>query len=317
MADRRFMLNDLLEAKGLPCASDATLAVLRDIIDEGVLGASNHVALALPLIARIAAEVRETAPDEALETARFIAAVRGAAAPIVANAIAWQTQGLETLSRKAMTAHLSERAERWNVEAKRRRMTLVEKARFHLSQCRTVLVFDYSSTVVDVVRALDEHGILQRIDIPESRSIEGGRRYLEALSASRADLAFLPDAALDWAVGRVDAVLLGAESVTRDGGLINTIGSMIAARAAAAYDMPVYGVADLFKVGSLTAEEIAEPPERSYDFLLPEGIYAMTAAPELEIVPPRLITSILTEAGAVTPADLSANVDGTLSGDQP
>ncbi len=160
--------------------------------------------------------------------------------------------------------------------------------------------------MADLVRALAGTGRLETIVIPESRAIDGGRRFMAALSDLGVAILFLPDAALEYAVSRADAVLLGAESVTLDGGISNTVGSTLAARAAAARGVPVYGAADLFKVGGRRADELPDPAPRRYDFLLKEGEKCSTEAPELEIVPPDLVTAILTEAGPVAPRDLAA-----------
>lgn len=52
MPERRFEFDALMREKELPAPDAQTMAELRDVVDEGVLGASNHVALALPLVAR-------------------------------------------------------------------------------------------------------------------------------------------------------------------------------------------------------------------------------------------------------------------------
>jgi translation initiation factor 2B subunit (eIF-2B alpha/beta/delta family) len=305
MPERRFEFSDLCKERGLPPPDKATMRLLHDIVDEGVLGASNHVSLALPLIARVAQESRPTARDEALALAAFIAKTRGAGAPIVANALRWQTDGAETLDVDAAAERLSTRAAEWDKSAKQRRADLIKKGVAALSGTRSPLIFDYSSTVADLVRALMTQGSLEKIVIPESRAIDGGRRYMAALSDLQVPILFLPDAALDYAVTQSDAVLLGAESVTLDGGISNTVGSTPAARAARAHQVPVHGAADLFKVGDRRMDELPPPALRRFNFLLRDGETASTEAPELEIVPPDLITSLLTEAGPVAPKDVA------------
>lgn len=306
MSEKRFELVARMHAQGLPVPDATTMQRLHDIVDEGVLGASNHVALALPLIARVADANRPTALEEALELARFIAETRGAGAPIVANALAWQIEGVASLSAVDAVAMLQAREKTWGKAAAERRKTLIGKGAQALCQCRTPLIYDYSSTVADLVRALSTLGMLETIIIPESRAIDGGRRYMTALSDLNVPVVFLPDAALEYAASRSDAVLLGAESVTLDGGISNTVGSTLVARAAQARGIPVYGVADLFKVGDRRADELPAPALRRYDFLLQEGEGCSTEAPELEIVPPALVTAILTEVGPVAPRDLAA-----------
>lgn len=308
MPDRRLEYAEILRRKGLPEPDAETMQGLHDIVDEGVLGASNHVALSLTLVARAARKARSTARDEALELAAFIAATRGVAAPIVANALAWLTDGVDGLSPSDAARRLDERAAAWDTAAAERRHALITRGAQALAEYRRPLIFDFSSTVADLVRALAAEDGLDRIIIPESRAIDGGRRYMRALADLGVELLFLPDAVLDHAVSQSDVVLLGAESVTLDGGISNTVGSALAARSARMRGVAVYGAADLFKVGQRTAAELPPPALRRYDFLLGAGEHASTEAPELEIVMPELITAILTELGPVAPRDLSAAV---------
>lgn len=281
------------------------MAGLLDIVDEGVLGASNHVALALPLVVHTATQARASARDEALALVDFIARTRGAGAPIVANALRWLTAGVEALGPEDAARDLQKRAGEWDALSRARRSQLIEKAVAALDAVQSPLIFDYSSTVADVVRALYAKRQLTRIIIPESRAIDGGRRYLEALDDLEVAIQFLPDAALDYAVSKSDAVLLGAESISRDGGVLNTVGSVLSARSANVRCIPVYGVADLFKVGPVSAAEMRAQALREFDFILPDGVTAKTDAPELEIVTPNLIEAILTEEGAMRPEDIA------------
>lgn len=308
MSERRFEFPEILVKKGLPAPGAETMQGLLDIVDEGVLGATNHVALALPLVAWVASADRTTARDEALELARFIARTRGANAPIVANALDWQTEGVDQLPAVEAATVLSARAEAWGAAAAERRRALIAKATEILADVRRPLIYDYSSTVADVVRALARATGLDLIVIPESRAIDGGRRYMSALADLGVSVSFVPDAAIEYAMSRSDVVLLGAESVTSDGGIINTVGSTMTARAAHAHGIAVYGAADLFKVGARAAADLPAPSPRRYDFLLRPGEQASTEAPELEIVPPDLVSAILTEAGPVEPGNLASAV---------
>lgn len=310
MPERRFELLETHRQRGFAPPSETIMQGLLDIVDEGVLGATNHVALALPLVAMVAGESRNTALAEALELARFIARTRGAAAPIVANALAWQTRGIENgMAPAAASKLLADRARDWDEKARERRASLITKGREVIGGCRAPLIFDYSSTVADLIRALVIGPGLDCIVVPESRAIDGGRRYMTALASLGVPIRFLPDAALDYAISQSDVVLLGAESVTLDGGVVNTIGSTGAARAAQARGVPVYGAADLFKVGPTRAVDLPPYPLRTYLFLLKENEVADTSAPELEVVPPELVTAVLTEIGPVAPSAIEAALD--------
>ena len=309
MPDRRFALAAQLAADGLPPPSDETLDALRDIVDEGVLGASNHAELALALIASIAAEgpMPPISVASALATAAFIAETRGAAAPIVANAIAWQRRGLAIEDTDGAAITLAQRAEEWSVRSAGRRQALVDHAVSHLAAAASPLIFDYSSTVADVVRAMCKAGRIDRIIVPESRAIDGGRRYVEALGEAGVPIRFLPDAAIEYGVAMADCALLGAERITQAGGVVNTIGSLSVARAAKAHDVPVYGAADLFKVDLEDGDANGDFPLRSYPAIAGSlTVSVSTEAPELELARPEMITAILTEAGPIAPGDIAS-----------
>ena len=286
MPDRRFALGPRLAAIGLPPPSAATLETLRDVVDEGVLGASNHVALALPLIARIAADGGDTdlAFGAAAETARFIAETRGSAAPIIGNAIDWLLAGVADVPAAARAGLLADRALAWSQEARARREALVAQAVAALARVTAPLVFDYSSTVADIVGALARGGGLRLIVIPESRAVDGGRRFVEAFTGLGVRLCATPDAAINYSVSLCDCMLIGAESLSADGGVVNTVGSAPFARAAAAAGRAVYGCADLFKVGDILADQWPAPPLRPYNFLAGAAGETDARAPELEMV---------------------------------
>ncbi len=175
---------------------------------------------------------------------------------------------------------------------------------------RTVIAFDYSSTVAAIVIGLATDAPPARVIVPESRCIAGGRRYLEAFTAAGIAVHYVPDAACEHILCDDAVVLLGAESIRCDGSLTNTIGSRPLARLAEWRGCPVYACGDLLKLDLRTYHgEFAEPAVRGFDNLLagidlPEGAVVTTAVPELEVVPPSLITAFLTERGPTAPADI-------------
>ncbi|MEM5476942.1 hypothetical protein [Pacificibacter sp. AS14] len=308
MPEHRFEFAKIMTDKGFLTPEAYVMDGLLDIVDEGVLGASNHVSLSLSLIAKVAAQGGKNSCVEALMLANFIALVRGEGAPIVANAVNWQVEGLEGLSDENAVQRLQDRALDWEVSARDRRDKLLAKANEMLTSIRRPMIYDYSSTVADLIRTLAINTGLEAIIIPESRAIDGGRRYMNALADLNVNIDFLPDSAIEYAATYADAVFLGAESVTLDGGIINTIGSTSTARAAQAHNVPVYGAADLFKVGTKRANEMPSRPLREFPFLLKANEAARTSAPELEIVPPALISAILTEVGPVVPMELESSL---------
>nr|WP_274611012.1 hypothetical protein [Rhodovibrio sodomensis] len=236
-----------------------------------------------------------------------IARTRGGDAPVVANAIAWLTAGLDGQPADQRAQTLRERMARWQAEAGQRSDRLSAVAQALLADRPRLLLFDYSSTVATVVRALAQQGSLTHLVIPESRCIAGGWRYLEELAVPGLTVDYVVDAAIDYALARSDAVLLGVESLYCDGSFLNTVGSRPYAERARAAGRAVYACGDLFKLDRRSYTGRFKPPRiRDFDARLlpggaPAGAEVATRSPELERVPPEAFDGLITDQGFVTP----------------
>lgn len=317
MADgptRRFDYVSELEAEGLAPPDEATMEYLRLIVDEGVLGASRHVALGLEMLAHI---LRTAAPAEALRRAEaaagFVARTRGQDTPVIGNSLASLMAGLAAVPAPDRAAELADRIARFTKEATARRAHLVDAAARHLAGRRGLLAFDYSSTVAAIVLRIAGADPRPEVVVPESRTIDGGEKYLREFAAAGIPLRFLPDAALGWGLARCDTVLLGVETLRADGSFLNTIGSAMLARLAHDQGAEVYAATELVKLDRRSYAGHRPPPAlRRYDRLVPTDLPTAaraaidTTAPELEVVPATLTTAILTEFGPVPPAAIWA-----------
>jgi translation initiation factor 2B subunit (eIF-2B alpha/beta/delta family) len=310
MPERRFEHVEELKAAGLTPPDEATLHFLWQIVDEGVLGASRHVALGNELLLHIL----DTVPNcwEALLRARmaacFIARTRGHDTPVIGNSLKLLLAGLDDIPEAGRAAELRSRIGSWNEEAAARKRRLVASAVAHLAHVRGVMAFDYSSTVSSIVLAMAAANRSLTVVVPESRTISGGARYLEEFIPAGLTVRYLPDAAVEYGLGFCDAALFGVETLRSDGSFLNTIGSRMIAKLARLQGSEVYGCTDLLKLDLRSYSGWRPAPAlRSYDKPLLTGLtlpgpgYAVTTAPELEVIPPDLTTAILTEHGAVPP----------------
>lgn len=310
MAERRRIYAQRMEAAGLAPPDAETMHLLWQIVDEGVLGASNHVRLTQQLLAHLLRAVAEPgeAWTRAAAAAALVAETRGQEAPVVGNAVHLLLDGLDRLPAQERSSALAGRIDRWRAESDDRMERLVASAVAAIGPGRTVIAYDYSSTVAGIITRLAEVAPPAVVIVPESRAIAGGRRYLEAFAAIGIAVRFVLDAAFEHILCDGALVLLGAESVRCDGSLTNTIGSRPLARLAQWRGCEVYGCADLLKLDLRSYRgHFAVPALRRFDDLLkgaelPSGAMVSTTGPELEVVPPSLITAFLTECGPVPPA---------------
>ncbi len=286
--------------------------LLWQIVDEGVLGASRHVRLTMDLLTHLM-DSSESPTEGWMRTAcaaEFITETRGSQAPTIANSIRLIVQGLEGNAPEDRRTELIRRIDQWNEEAERRQTRLVTTAVEEIGPGRTVIAFDYSSTVAAIIAELATKAAPVQAIVPESRAISGGRPYLEEFAGAGIPVHYVVDAAFEYILGDNAVVLLGAERLRPDGSLTNTIGSKPLARLAQWRGCPVFGCADLLKLDARSGgHALAEPPLRNFDQILegidlPQGAVVTTELPELEVVPATLVTAYLTDQGLVQPSAL-------------
>ncbi|MEU9114185.1 S-methyl-5-thioribose-1-phosphate isomerase [Streptomyces sp. NPDC048483] len=194
-----------------------------------------------------------------------------------------------------------------------------------LTHCNAgALVSGGEGTALAVVRAAHRAGELQRLWVDETRPLLQGAR-LTAYEAARAGMAYsvLADGAAGslFAVGEVDAVLIGADRIAADGSVANKIGSYPLAVLARYHHVPFVVVAPTSTV-DLETEQGADieveqrPGSEVTELSLPYGqgsgagsgagiavapLGAQAYNPAFDVTPPELVTAIVTEAGAVSP----------------
>lgn len=321
MPERRFEHVKELAQAGLSPPDDRTLHYLWQIVDEGVLGASRHVALGNEMLLHILDTIddHEEALVRARRAAAFIARTRGQDTPVISNSLALLLSGLEETAPSDQLQILRERVANWTKAASDRKQKLVTTAVRHLSQSRGIMAFDYSSTVAAIVLALWQERQDLVVVVPESRTIAGGARYLEDFLPAGLAVRYVPDAAIDHALDWCDTALFGVETLRADGSFLNTIGSRMIARLAHAQDKDVYGCTDMLKLDMRSyAGHRPTPAVRRYDHPLLDGLTvgglerADTSAPELEVIPASLTTGLLTEYGPVPPQAIWALGKQTL-----
>ncbi|WP_336057059.1 hypothetical protein [Nitratireductor sp. CH_MIT9313-5] len=308
MPDRRFEHAAELAELGLSPPDEETMHFLWQIVDEGVLGASRHVELCNELILHLVNSGAEGAKRAKL-VASFIARTRGHDTPVIGNNLDLLLAGLENLGPNDQRNVLRQRVAESKDATSKRKTALVDAAVRHLSASSAIMAFDYSSTVAAILIEASRARPDLLVVVPESRAIAGGARYLEDFLPHQMNVRFLPDAAIEYGLEICDAALFGVETLRSDGSFLNTIGSRMIARLAGEMGIEVYAATDIMKLDRRSYRgHRPEPSIRRYDDVLKAGLNiagiddADTSAPELEVIPARLTTGIMTEFGVVPPS---------------
>ena len=182
---------------------------------------------------------------------------------------------------------------------------------------------DYGTALAPVYVAKDQ-GKTIRVFADETRPLlQGARLTAWELHQSGIDVTLITDnmAARVMFEGRIDAVLVGADRIARNGDVANKIGTYGVAVLAREHGIPFYVCAPLstFDARMATGAEIPieerGPEEVACGFgkrTAPEGVKIYN--PAFDVTPARLVTGIVTEVGLIERPDPARVTDALRRG---
>jgi len=170
-----------------------------------------------------------------------------------------------------------------------------------------VVTHCHSHTVVGAIRRAQEQGKDPVVFCTETRPRLQGLITARELASSGVDVTLVVDSAAKTVMRKADLVLVGADSITSTGDLVNKVGT--AGIAAIAFDMDVefYSCAELYKFdpltvfGRATEMEVRDPREIADPYLLPGVRIANYSFDKTDA---KLISGFVTEKGVVSPHGL-------------
>lgn len=151
----------------------------------------------------------------------------------------------------------------------------------------TVITCSYSSTVCKVFELAKQKETEFRVIVAESRSVGQvyGEITAEHLRKHSIPVEVIPDDKINSRIARASKALVGADSITADGYLINGVPTFTLAQAANRHKIPFYTVC-----------ETAKLDVRGY------MTEASTLEPGFDKTPLELVTGIITEKGTMKPS---------------
>ena len=152
----------------------------------------------------------------------------------------------------------------------------------------TVLTHSASATVREALVVARPRHVFCTVSAP----FEEGRAFAEDLRGAELDVELIDDADAEQALEDATLLLLGADTVYRDGAVCNKIGTRALAQAAAARGVRTVVACEVIKLAPIDAPEHTE--ETDFD-----------------ITPARLVDEIVTEEGAHQSDEVRALVDRT------
>ncbi len=169
-------------------------------------------------------------------------------------------------------------------------------------------------TALGVIRSAHTAGRLERVYADETRPrLQGAKLTAWECVQEGIPVTVISDnmAAHCMKLGKIDAVVVGADRIAANGDAANKIGTYSLAIVAAAHNIPFFVAAPLSTVdfelsdGSQIPIEERNPSEISQigqTVICPEGVEFYN--PAFDVTPAKLITGIITEQGVVEPSQL-------------
>lgn len=187
---------------------------------------------------------------------------------------------------------------------------LFDKPTSVLTHCNAgALATVATGTALGVISQAWREGNISEVYADETRPLlQGARLTAYELSRQGIPVTLITDNMAAWVMktGRVQAVIVGADRITRNGDVANKIGTYGLAILAQVHNIPFYVAAPLstFDFDLASGEDIPieeRHPDEVFHFAgvrtAPEGIRAFN--PAFDVTPARYVTAIITEAGVV------------------
>jgi ribose 1,5-bisphosphate isomerase len=141
--------------------------------------------------------------------------------------------------------------------------------------------------------------------LTESRPGGEGVALARALAPAGWQITLIADAAVGMFVREAAAVVVGADSIRADGGIVNKVGTYPLALAAQRAGVPMYVLAESVKLAAPSAPLVLEAMDPRE--LLPDPVLGISARnPYFELTPAELVTATISERGRLSLQDIAA-----------
>lgn len=171
-----------------------------------------------------------------------------------------------------------------------------------------VMTHCHSTAVVSTLLTAWKDGKRFRVINTETRPKFQGRITATALIKEGIPVTHIPDSSIRYHMSNVDLVIVGADTITSDGHLINKVGTSIVALAAREADIEFYSASESIKFspaslagGQVLIEERSGEEVVGEESDLLRMVNLSIRNPAFDFTPPENITGFITEYGILPP----------------
>ena len=277
--------------------------LLRELKEDNISSASEFIDKALEIIKfqlRLTRDPHKDIREEIICLSKELIDTRPSMAPLI-NIIGYLIHDLDKINKNIIVSRLNQ----FNIEREGRKESLELNFSTFLEDNKKiplkVMLISYSSTISNLLIKNKDSNF--EIYILESRPLLEGRKTAEILS-QYFKTHLIIDAGMGKFVGKIDLVLIGVDSILKDGSIINKIGTFPLAITANANNIDVYAVTDSYKYNlrshhnqKILIEE--KPIKEIYDKEMRDSIFKIHNY-YFDITPSKYIKGFISEYGILS-----------------
>jgi len=270
---------------------------IRELQDDRLHGANWLSSQALSIMGLAIQKSKAMTVTELLNELNRIAASIKEARPSMAsmsNYISQLLQQINLISREQEQVNYVKNISLTKVKefitlARKATQKAAENAAVMIADQDTIITCSYSSTVCETFKIALEKIRRFNVIIAESRynNVTYGEISAQQLKQHGIPITVIPDEDMKRHIEKTNKAFVGADTILMDGSLINGIPTYKLAQTAATAKIPLYSVCETAKFDMLN-QHCKQPK----------------LEPGFDLIPPNLITGIITEAGIIKPVDV-------------
>ncbi|WP_096394734.1 ribose 1,5-bisphosphate isomerase [Halorubrum trapanicum] len=282
---------------------------------RGAATIASAAAEALAEQAEAAAEADATASDPEAFRASLRAAARTLretrpTAVSLPNALRYVLQRMEGDSVDRLRRSVVDASEAFVDQLDRAQEDLGQVGANRLADGDTVMTHCHSTDALACIEAAVEQGKSISAVVKETRPRQQGHITAEQLRDAGVPVTLIVDSAARRYLDEVDHVVVGADSIAADGGVINKIGTSGLAVNARERGVPIMTAAQTIKLHpeTLTGHTVEIEMRDEAEVIAPEAREAIgeidVENPAFDVTPPRYMDAIVTEQGQFPPESI-------------
>ena len=288
---------------------------LTELKEDNTSGANELINKALDILqyqAEILSNQSEDIKNKILMLSKQIINSRPSMAPLI-NTIGYIIQDLEVITKKDVLSRIELFIQNKLNIGKALKKNFYDFMFSNGKDIHKIMLISYSSTIMQLLNQLKDRDI--EFYIMESRPLFEGHHTAKILSANF-QIHLIVDAAIGKFMDQMDLVLIGIDSILKDGAIINKIGTFPLSVVAYEKGIDVYAIGDSLKynlkshfglkveIEEKSKEEVfkLETPERN---LIVHNYY-------FDITPSKYIKGIISDLGILKPQEFVNRVKKIL-----